>query len=94
MHRSTQRVPQIAGADRELLLVAALLSILVMVLGWSVFALAVGLSFWFCSFWALRRMGKADPYMRQVVSRYLTYKSFYLAKSGLYAQLKSTGRWR
>jgi type IV secretion system protein VirB3 len=95
IHRSLNRANQILGADRELVLISILTS--------------VGLGFSLASWWGLglalicysgamavlRRMGKADPMLRQVYMRHIRYRSFYPAKSGLYSQcLQVPMQWR
>ena len=95
IHQSANRPNQILGGDRELVLVTILISV-----SWA-FSLAtwwgVGLSilFWLTAIAVLQRMGKADPLLRQVYLRHIRYRSFYPAKSGLYAKcLPRPARWR
>jgi len=43
----------------------------------------------------LRRMGKADPLLRQVYIRHLRYREWYPAKSGVLSQLAGVPKgWR
>jgi type IV secretion system protein VirB3 len=43
----------------------------------------------------LRRMGKADPLLRQVYIRHLRYREWYPAKSALLSQLAGVSKgWR
>src|ERR1700759_4023792 len=95
IHQSANRPNQILGGDRELVLGAILVSVML------VFPLAtwwgVGLSilFWLTAIAVLQRMGKADPLLRQVYLRHIRDRPFYPAKSGLHARcLQRPARWR
>jgi type IV secretion system protein VirB3 len=95
IHQSANRPNLLLGADRELALVA------VMVSSGLAFSLAtwwgVGLAVlvWIGSIAVLQRMGKADPLLRKVYLRHIRYGSFYRAKSGLYARSTETpSNWR
>ena len=95
IHQSANRPNQILGGDRELVLLTILISVSL------AFSLAtwwgVGLSilFWLTAIAVLQRMGKADPLLRQVYLRHIRYRSFYPAKSGLYAKcVQRPARWR
>ena len=61
IHQSANRPHLLLGADRELVLFAALLSAMLMfalVTWWGVLA---GIALWFISVAVLSRMGKSDP---------------------------------
>ena len=95
IHQSANRPNLLLGGDRELVLVA------VMITGGLAFSLAswwgIGLvvMLWIGSIAALQRMGKADPLLRQVYLRRIRYVSFYSAKSGLHGQNAETPKsWR
>ncbi len=95
IHQSANRPNQILGADRELVLVAILTAVsLAFSLGtWWGFALAV--VFWIGAVAVLQRMGKADPQLRQIYLRHISYQAFYPAKSGIYSRcLQTPSRWR
>ena len=94
IHESANRPNQLLGSDRELVLIALLVSV----------SLAFALATWWgvvltAALWAsavavLKRMGKADPQLRQVYLRHIRYRAFYPAKSGLYSSCLSTPtRW-
>lgn len=95
IHQSCNRNNLLLGCDRELVLLAALLSAMLifsLVTWWGVFA---GVVFWIATIAVLSRMGKADPMLRQVYIRHVQYRPFYPAKSGLFSQSLSTPRrWR
>lgn len=77
IHRALSRPNLLMGADRELVLVTGLASIILIfvVLTWisSVFGLAV----WSMIVGLLRMMAKADPLMRHVYLRHITYRPHY-----------------
>ena len=83
IHPAINRPNQLLGADRELVLIAALTAFtLALSLGtwWGV---GVAALFWLAAVAVLQRMGKADPMLRQVYLRHIRYRKFYPAKSGL-----------
>jgi len=95
IHQSANRPHLLLGADRELVLFAALLSamlVFALVTWWGVVS---GIVLWFLAVAVLSRMGKADPLLRQVYLRHLRYQAYYPAKSELSARSASTPRgWR
>jgi len=95
IHQSCNRHNLLLGCDRELVLLSALLSAMLifsLVTWWGVVA---GLALWIASIAVLSRMGKADPMLRQVYVRHIKYRTFYGAKSGLLARSSTTPRhWR
>jgi type IV secretion system protein TrbD len=55
----------------------------------------VSAALWFGVVAVLRRMGKADPLLRQVYIRHLRYREWYPAKSGVLSQLAGVPKgWR
>jgi type IV secretion system protein TrbD len=77
IHRSLNRPQLLAGADRELALMAGVISamfIFAIVKIWAVFA---GVVFWMVAFHLLRMLAKADPLMRPVFIRYQIYQRYY-----------------
>lgn len=95
IHQSANRPQLLLGADRELVLFAALLSsilIFALVTWWGVIA---GVILWFLAVAVLSRMGKADPLLRQVYLRHIKYQAFYPAKSLLGSPSATTPKaWR
>jgi type IV secretory pathway TrbD component len=94
-HQSANRPNQLLGADRELVIVSVLIAVglaLSLGSGWG-FGLAV--AWWAGSIAVLKRMGKADPMLRQIYLRHIRYLPFYPAKSGLYSRcLQTRARWK
>jgi type IV secretory pathway TrbD component len=82
IHRSLNRPHLLLGAERSLVLLTGVVTALLIFSG-SISVPTVGLAvlFWSCSFWALVRMGKADPQMSRVYQRHIRYRSYYGARS-------------
>lgn len=95
IHQSLNRANQLMGADRELVLFSILTSV---ALGFSLaswWGLGLALACYCVALAILRRMGKADPMLRQVYMRHIRYRPFYPAKSGFYSQvLQVPMKWR
>lgn len=80
-HRSANRAHLLLGCDRELALSAIFVCALVAFSLMSIWGVFVAGFLWTIFMAALSRMGKADPMMRQVYIRHVTYQPFYPAKS-------------
>jgi type IV secretory pathway TrbD component len=95
IHQSAHRPAQIRGCDRVLILTALFAAFCLAFSLLTVCGFAVSAAFWFGAVEVLRRMGKADPLLRQVYIRHLRYRDWYPAKSGLLAQLAGVPKgWR
>ena len=94
-HQSANRPNQLLGGDRELVLLAILVSVS---LGFglaTLWGIVLAVVFWVASIAVLQRMGKADPLLRQVYMRHIRYRSFYPAKSALFSRcVPLTSNWR
>ena len=83
------------GGDRELVLVSLLTSVALAFSLASWWGLGVSVAWYIGAMAVLKRMGKADPLLRQVYMRHIRYRPFYPAKSGLYSRcLQSPMAWR
>ena len=82
-HDSANRQNQIMGGDREMVLCSALLAIILIVLIQTWWSALLGVIFWVIAIAVLKRLGKQDPMMRQVLLRHLRYKDSYPASSGV-----------
>ncbi|AHK05243.1 conjugative transfer protein TrbD (plasmid) [Agrobacterium tumefaciens LBA4213 (Ach5)] len=69
------------GADRELVLLTALAAIILIFVVLTWYAALFGIAIWLIVVGALRTMAKADPLMRRVYIRHISYKNFYRATS-------------
>jgi type IV secretion system protein VirB3 len=80
IHTALHRSPLWMGGDRELVMSAAGLAIL---LGYTLQLVPtlIGIALWFVSLRLLRNMAKADPRMRGVYDRHRRYRAYYPARS-------------
>ncbi|MCY1667437.1 conjugal transfer protein TrbD [Rhizobium sp. SL86] len=81
VHRALSRPNLLMGADRELVLLTALAAIILIFVVLTWYAALFGLAIWMIAVAALRMMAKADPLMRRVYVRHISYKAFYRATS-------------
>jgi type IV secretory pathway TrbD component len=89
IHRSLNRPHLLLGAERSLVLLTGVVTALLLFSGsLSPLTIALGVTFWMCSFWALVRMGKADPQMSVVYQRHVRYRSYYGARGCIDAMVR------
>lgn len=81
VHRALSRPNLLMGADRELVLLTALAAVILIFVVLTWYAALFGLAIWLIAVAALRMMAKADPLMRRVYVRHISYKAFYRATS-------------
>jgi type IV secretory pathway TrbD component len=83
IHRSGTRPILFLGADREMVLLSAGVSIIFVWMmaarGWQYIALGIG--FWLVSLWFLRLLAKRDPQFRDVYLTNRNYRAYYPARS-------------
>lgn len=81
IHRALSRPNLLMGADRELVLLTGLAAaiLIFVVLTW--YAALFGVAIWLIVLAALRMMAKADPLMRKVYIRHVSYRPWYRATS-------------
>lgn len=89
IYRALFRDQLLLGCDRELLLLVCLLSLGMGVMVMRLIGIIAAVIFFSVSVYLLRRMGKADPMMRQVYLRHITYQEYYPAASRPYRIAKS-----
>ena len=95
IHESANRPVQLLGADRELVLISALVAITVAFCLAALWGVVLAVAFWLGSVAVLRRMGKADPLLRHVYLRHIRYRPFYPAKAGLHSvPVETPANWR
>lgn len=77
IHRALSRPNLLLGADRELVLLTGLAAaiLIFVVLTW--YAALLGIAIWIVVVGLLRMMAKADPMMRRVYARHITYRPHY-----------------
>ena len=77
IHRALSRPNLLMGADRELVLFTGLASIILIFVVLTWVSALFGLAIWTVIVGLLRMMAKADPQMRRVYLRHITYRSHY-----------------
>ncbi len=81
VHRALSRPNLLMGADRELVLLTALGAVILIFVVLTWYAALFGIAVWLVAVAALRMMAKADPLMRRVYIRHISYKPYYRATS-------------
>lgn len=81
IHRALSRPNLLMGADRELVLLTALAAVILIFVVLTWYAVLFGIAIWLIAVGALRMMAKADPFMRRVYIRHISYETFYRATS-------------
>ena len=77
IHRALSRPNLLMGADRELVLVTGLASIILIFVVLTWVSALFGLAIWTVIVGLLRMMAKGDPQMRRVYLRHITYRPHY-----------------
>ena len=81
IHRALSRPNLLMGADRELVLLTGLASVILIFVVLTWYAALFGAAIWLVVVAALRMMAKSDPLMRRIYVRHITYQSRYRATS-------------
>ncbi|MAA99381.1 MAG: conjugal transfer protein TrbD [Stappia sp.] len=77
IHRALSRPNHLMGADRELVLVTGLATVILIFVVLTWFSVLLGIAIWISVVGVLRIMAKADPMMRQVYLRHIGYRPNY-----------------
>lgn len=77
IHRALSRPILLMGADRELVLVTGLAAIILIFVVLTWYAALFGIAIWTTILGLLRMMAKADPMMRRVYLRHVSYQHHY-----------------
>ena len=77
IHRALSRPNHLMGADRELVLLTGLATVILMFVVLTWYSVLLGLAIWIAVVGVLRIMAKADPMMRQVYLRHIGYRPSY-----------------
>jgi len=77
IHRALSRPNLLFGADRELVLVTGLASVILIFVVLTWFSALFGIAVWIVIVGLLRQMAKADPMMRGVYLRHMRYTNHY-----------------
>jgi len=81
IHRALSRPNLLMGADRELVLITGLAAIILIFVVLTIYSALFGVAVWIVIVGVLRMMAKADPLMRRVYIRHVSYKPYYKATS-------------
>ncbi|MCX8570875.1 conjugal transfer protein TrbD [Aminobacter sp. MET-1] len=77
IHRALSRPNLLMGADRELVLLAGLAAVILIFVVLTIHSAVLGIAVWILVVAALRMMAKADPMMRRIYLRHVSYRSYY-----------------
>ncbi len=77
IHRALSRPNHLLGADRELVLITGLATVILIFVVLTWFSTIFGIVVWSTLLGALRMMAKADPKMRQIYLRHISYRQTY-----------------
>ncbi|WDZ81696.1 conjugal transfer protein TrbD (plasmid) [Ensifer adhaerens] len=77
IHRALSRPNLLLGADRELVLVTGLATVILIFVVLTVYSALIGLAGWVLAMGILRHMAKEDPLMRKVYLRHIRYRRIY-----------------
>jgi len=77
IHRALSRPNLLMGADRELVLVTGLATVILIFVVLTWYSALIGVSVWIGVVGLLRMMAKADPLMRRVYVRHIRYRPEY-----------------
>ena len=77
IHRALSRPSHLLGADRELVLLTGLATVILIFVVLTWFSALFGVAIWIGVIAALRMMARADPMMRQVYLRHIGYRASY-----------------
>ncbi len=77
IHRALSRPSHLMGADRELVLMTGLATVILIFVVLTWYSALLGIAIWITVVAGLRVMAKTDPMMRQVYLRYIRYRPSY-----------------
>lgn len=77
IHRALSRANLLFGADRELVLLTGLASIILIFVVLTFYSVLLGIVVWSMIVAILRRMAKSDPLMRRIYLRHVRYRPIY-----------------
>ncbi len=77
VHRALSRPNLLMGADRELVLITGLAAVILIFVVLTWYAALLGIAIWLVAVAALRMVAKADPLMRRVYVRHVSYRRHY-----------------
>jgi type IV secretory pathway TrbD component len=89
IHSSLMRPILLMGAERELVLISAIIAAVLVLSIERLLFTVVGVVFWCLSLAALQRAAKADPQFTSIYLRHARYRTYYPAQSHVTAHVSS-----
>lgn len=80
-NKSLTRYQLIFGAERELLILLGLVSLLVPYSDPTLITICTGIVIWFTGLFFLRRMAKADPIFFKIFQKFFSHQKYYPEKT-------------
>lgn len=93
VHRALSRANLLFGADRELVLIAGLVAVILIFVVITPLSAALGFVVWTLIVAVLRRLAKSDPMMRRVYLRHISYRPSYRATSSPWGRRRGALPW-
>jgi type IV secretion system protein VirB3/type IV secretion system protein VirB4 len=87
IRQSLHKHTTVLGAERDLVMLSALVSLLVGIGGMTLIAGSAAVVFWACAVFFLRLMAKADPLLSKVWFRHIKQQDCYPARSSVWRQI-------
>lgn len=84
IRQSLHKHTTVLGAERDLVLLSALISLLTGIGGMTLIAGIAAVVFWACAVFFLRLMAKADPILSKVWFRQVKQQDYYPARSSVW----------
>ena len=93
IHRSFLSPLLILGVERELFIVTAMISAMLVFSVSNAYLAIVGAGFWLATLPVLQRAAKADPQMSRVYVRHARYRQYMPAAAAFHAPTRSRSDW-
>lgn len=84
IYKSLHKPNLFLGAEREPILIAALVPLALVPSAFSLIMLVVGVFFWVIASFFLRAMAKKDPLLTKIWLRFIKKQNYYPAKSNIW----------
>lgn len=89
IHRSLHKPNLFFGAEREPIMLSALIPIAFTLSAFNLIMLLVGVGFWLLSSFFLQAMAKKDPMLGKLWMKFIKYKAYYPAKTSVWWKAQS-----
>lgn len=88
IHQSLHRPSLVLGAERDLVMGAGIISLMVGIGGTNLISTVTALTFWIVSIVILRKMAKHDPCYSKIFLRHIKQQAFYPSRSSVWRQME------